>query len=136
MGALADGALAAGGTVVGIMPGHLVDRERAHRGLAELLVTETMHERKALLAEHADAFVALPGGIGTFEELFEAWTWAGLGIHRKPVGLLNVAGYYDGLVAFLDHAASSGFLRAEHRSLLTVRERSDELLGHLTRAVS
>jgi uncharacterized protein (TIGR00730 family) len=136
MGALADGALAAGGAVTGIMPGHLVDLERAHRGLTDLVVTQTMHERKARLAQHADAFLALPGGIGTFEELFEAWTWAGLGIHRKPVGLLNVQGYYDGLIGFLDHAARRGFLRAEHRGLLLVSASGEEVLDRLSTAAT
>ena len=131
MGALADAALDAGGQVTGVMPERLVAREAAHGALTELVVTQTMHERKALLAQHADAFVALPGGIGTFEELFEAWTWAGLGIHRKPVGLLNVAGYYDGLVGFLDHAAAEGFFRAEHRELLVVETSAGALIRRL-----
>ena len=131
MGALADGALERGGHVTGVMPEGLVAREAAHRGLTSLVVTRTMHERKALLAEHADAFVALPGGIGTFEELFEAWTWAGLGIHRKPVGLLNVAGYYDALAAFLDHATTEGFLRADLRGLLVAERSAAALLARL-----
>src|SRR5690606_3148407 len=99
MGAVADATLAAGGKVVGVIPEALVRKEVAHRGNVELIVTRSMHERKTKMAELADGFVALPGGIGTFEELFEIWTWAQLGFHRKPCGLFNVAGYYDGLLA-------------------------------------
>ena len=131
VGALADGALEHGGRVTGVMPEGLVAREAAHGGLTDLVVTQTMHERKALLAEHADAFVALPGGIGTFEELFEAWTWAGLGIHRKPVGLLNVEGYYDTLAAFLDHATTEGFLRADLREMVVVERSASALLARM-----
>lgn len=110
MGVVADAALAAGARVVGVIPQSLVEREQAHRGCTELLVVETMHERKRLMAEHADAFIALPGGIGTMEEFFEIWTWRQLGYHNKPVGLLNIDGYYDGLNGFLQHALASGFL--------------------------
>ena len=120
MGALADGALAAGGEVIGIMPKHLVDREVAHTGLTTLHVVSSMHERKALLAELSDGFLAMPGGLGTMEELFEIWTWGQLGLHRKPYGVLNVAGFYGPLLAFLDHAVREGFVRQEYRDLLAV----------------
>lgn len=133
MGALADEMLRTGGTVVGVIPASLVSRERAHRGLGELVITESMHERKAVMAERADGFVALPGGIGTMEELFEIWTWAQLGIHRKPCGLLNAAGYFDRLVQFLDVAATEGFVQAAQREMLIVADDSGELLDHLAR---
>jgi hypothetical protein len=120
MGALAEGALGAGGEVIGIMPRHLVDREVAHTGLSELRVVGSMHERKALLAELSDGFLAMPGGLGTLEELFEVWTWGQLGLHRKPYGLLEVAGFYAPLLTFLDHAVSAGFIRREYRELLVV----------------
>jgi len=110
MGVLADHVLAGGGRLTGVIPHGLAARELAHRGVSDMRVVPTMHARKALMAELADAFVALPGGIGTLEELFEVVTWAQLGIHRKPVGVLNVAGYYDPLVALLDHAAAEGFV--------------------------
>src|SRR6478672_656765 len=109
MGTLADSVLQAGGEVVGVIPAALVDREIAHRGLTRLHVVDTMHARKSKMAELADAFVALPGGIGTLEEFFEVWTWGQLGIHHKPVGLVNTAGYYDGLIRFLDHAVGERF---------------------------
>jgi uncharacterized protein (TIGR00730 family) len=118
MGALADAALEAGGEVIGVIPRALVEKEISHRGLSELCVVESMHERKALMAERADAFLALPGGFGTLEEIFEALAWRQLRIHRKPCGLLNVAGYYDGLLAMLDHAVAEGFLRSENRGLI------------------
>jgi uncharacterized protein (TIGR00730 family) len=120
MGVLADAVLAAGGTAVGVIPQGLVDRELAHTGLTELHVVATMHERKALMAELSDAFAALPGGCGTADELFEILTWAQLGLHAKPVGLLNVAGFFDPLLAWLDRAVRDGFVRAEHRRLLHV----------------
>ena len=120
MGTLADTALAAGGTVVGVIPQGLVDREIAHRGLSDLRVVGSMHERKAQMAELADGFIAVPGGIGTLEELIEVYTWSQLGIHDKGCGVLNTRGYYDGLAAFLDHAVQEGFLRAQHRAVLTV----------------
>ncbi|MBS7541250.1 LOG family protein [Ancylobacter lacus] len=118
MGALADAALAAGGEVIGIIPQRLVEKEVAHRGLADLRVVRSMHERKALMAELSDGFVALPGGAGTLEELFEVWTWAQLGNHTKPCAVMNVAGYYDGLLAFLDHAEAEAFMRPQHRRML------------------
>src|SRR4051812_40874818 len=131
MGALADGALAAGGEVIGVMPRHLVEREVAHRGLSELRVVDSMHDRKAQLAELADGFVALPGGLGTLEELFEVWTWGQLGLHRKPYGLLEMAGYYAPLLAFLDHAVSAGFIRSEYRALLVVDTEPAGLLARM-----
>ena len=118
MGALADAALEAGGEAIGVIPRALVEKEIAHRGLSELCVVESMHERKALMAELADAFLALPGGIGTFEELCEALAWSKLGIHGKACGLLNVEGYYDPLLAMMDRAVSEGFLAPEDRALL------------------
>jgi uncharacterized protein (TIGR00730 family) len=120
MGALADAALTSGGEVVGVIPRALVDREIAHTGLTRLHVVETMHERKATMAELADAFIALPGGLGTLEELFEVWTWGYLGLHAKPYGLLNVDGYYEPLIQFLDHARDQGFIRAAQREMLAV----------------
>jgi uncharacterized protein (TIGR00730 family) len=131
MGVLADTALAAGGEVIGVMPQALVDREIAHEGLTELRVVASMHERKALMAELSDAFVAVPGGIGTLEELIEIYTWSQLGIHAKPCGVLNVDGYYDHLAAFLDHAVAAGFLKAEHRAVLSVASEPSELLERL-----
>jgi len=118
MGALADAALAAGGTVVGIIPEHLVQWEVAHQGLTRLEIVHSMHERKARMADLSDAFIALPGGLGTFEELFEILTWAQLGLHRKPFGLLNTAGYYDSLLALLDSGVQERFLRPEHRAMI------------------
>lgn len=131
MGVLADTALAAGGEVIGVMPRALVDREIGHTGLTELRVVGSMHERKALMAELSDAFVAVPGGIGTLEELIEVYTWSQLGIHTKACGVLNVAGYYDHLAAFLDHAVTAGFLRPAHRAVLTVASEPEELLERL-----
>ena len=128
MGALADSARAAGGEVVGVMPQALVDREIGHTGIDDLRVVETMHERKALMVELADAFVALPGGIGTLEELFEVYTWAQLGIHAKPLALLDVAGYYEPLAAFLDHAVAQRFLRPETRGMLAIADSIEGVL--------
>jgi uncharacterized protein (TIGR00730 family) len=128
MGVTADAALAAGGEVIGVMPQALIDREIGHTGLSELRVVDSMHERKALMAELADAFIALPGGIGTLEELIEVYTWSQLGIHDKACGVLNVNGYYDALAAFLDHAVTAGFLRPQHRAVLTVADTPEELL--------
>lgn len=118
MGAVADAALEAGGRVIGVIPQHLEDWEVGHRGLTELEIVGSMHERKARMAELADAFIALPGGLGTFEELFEILTWAQLGLHQKPFGLLNTAGYYAALLALLDTAVQERFLRPEHRRLI------------------
>jgi len=131
MGVIADTALAAGGEVIGVMPQALIDREIGHRGLTELKVVGSMHERKALMAELADAFVAVPGGIGTLEELIEVYTWSQLGIHDKACGVLNVDGYYDGLVTWLDDAVAAGFLRPQHRAVLSVAEDPAELLDRL-----
>ncbi|MDQ3216869.1 MAG: TIGR00730 family Rossman fold protein [Actinomycetota bacterium] len=131
MGELADTVLAAGGEVVGIMPRQLVEKEVAHLGLTDLHVVESMHERKAAMADLSDAFVALPGGIGTLEEIIEVYTWSQLGLHQKACALLNINGYYDGLTAFLDHAVAEGFLAESHRGLLVVVERPEELIEHL-----
>ncbi len=131
MGALADAALAAGGEVIGIMPRHLVDREVAHAGLTELRVVASMHERKALLAELSDGFLAMPGGLGTLEELFEIWTWGQLGLHRKPYGLFQVEGFYTPLLEFLDHAVAAGFIRPENRALLAVHDEPAELIRRM-----
>ena len=120
MGVLADAALAAGGEAIGVIPVALVEREIAHTGLTELHPVKTMHERKAMMADLADAFVALPGGVGTLEELLEIWTWGQLGHHKKPVGLLNAGGFFDALLAFLDFQASELFMRREHRDMLIV----------------
>jgi uncharacterized protein (TIGR00730 family) len=129
---LADASLAAGGKVIGVMPTALVAKEKAHQGLTELHVVGSMHERKALMAELADGFIALPGGAGTLDELFEVWTWGQLGLHGKPCGLLNVASYYDSLATFLDHAVSEGFVRACHRDMLLIATTAEELLSRFT----
>jgi uncharacterized protein (TIGR00730 family) len=128
MGALADAALAAGGEVIGVIPQALVEREIAHRGLTELRIVASMHERKALMAELADGFVALPGGIGTLEELFEVWTWGQLGLHAKPCALLDTDGFYGPLAAFLDHLVDAGFVREAHRAMLLTAHSPEELL--------
>ena len=128
MGAVADAALAAGGEVIGVIPQALVDREIAHPGLSELRVVSSMHERKALMADLADGFAALPGGMGTLEELFEVYTWTQLGLHSKPLGLLDVRDYFGQLVAFLDHTVAERFMTAEHRELLVVERRAVALL--------
>jgi uncharacterized protein (TIGR00730 family) len=131
MGVLADTVLGAGGRVVGVIPRALVARELAHRGLSELRVTESMHERKQVMADLADAFVALPGGAGTLEELFEAWTWGQLGLHRKPCGVLDADGYFEALIAFLDHAMAEGFVQRAHRAMLLVAHEPEDLLDRL-----
>ena len=131
MGMLAEATLAAGGEVVGVIPQHLMDYEVGHDGLTELHVVGSMHERKALMADLADGFVALPGGMGTLEELAEILTWAQLGLHRKPVGALDVDGYWQPLLTFLDHARDEEFLRPSHRELLIARPTVDELLAAL-----
>jgi uncharacterized protein (TIGR00730 family) len=131
MGVVADAVLEAGGCATGIIPRSLEAREVAHRGLTELVVVESMHERKALMAERSDAFVALPGGLGTIEELVEAATWTQLGIHEKPVGLLDSAGYWASFGAFLDHAVTAGFVRAEHRGTVVVDADPEALLARL-----
>ena len=128
MGAVADGCRGAGGHVTGIIPGFLEQKEIAHHDISDLRVVGSMHERKTLMAELSDGFIALPGGIGTFEELFEIWTWSQLGQHRKPCGLLNVAGFYDRLVAFLDGVVAEGFLKDDHRRTLLVDTDAGALL--------
>lgn len=131
MGAVADAALAAGAEVVGVIPERLVGLEVGHRGLTTLHVVETMHERKRLMAELADVFVALPGGIGTFEELFEVWTWRHLGYHDQPIGLLNVEGFYDPLLAFMRQTEAAGFVDGTQQRMLTVGAEPIELLDRL-----
>src|SRR5438876_1061555 len=128
MGALADAALAAGGEVIGVIPRAMIAEERAHTSLTELIPVETMHERKHRMAQLADAFVALPGGIGTLEEIIEIFTWLQLGLHLKPVGLLNVSGFYDLLLRFLAQLRDQQFLTPGHHSMLTVAEDPDSLL--------
>lgn len=131
MGVVADAALAAGASVVGVIPESLMGRELGHRGLTELHVVDTMHQRKMLMAERSDAFLALPGGIGTFEELFEVWSWRQLGYHDKPLGLLNVAGYYDALLGFLTHSRERGFMTTGQTDLLQVGDEPLALLRRL-----
>lgn len=128
MGTVADAARAAGGEVIGVIPQSLVEREVAHTGLADLRVVGSMHERKALMAELSDAFIALPGGIGTLEEIFEVWTWGQLGSHTKPCAFLNVEGFYDRLLGFLDHVVEEAFLKPAHRSMILVENRPESLL--------
>ena len=131
MGALADACLEAGGRVTGVIPAHLWDRELGHGGVADMRVVPSMHERKALMAELADGFVALPGGVGTMEEFFEVWTWGQLGLHAKPYGLLNADGYFDPLIQFLDHMVEERFLPAEHRAVVLVEREPARLLDRL-----
>ena len=131
MGALADAALAAGGEVIGVIPQGLVDRELAHPGLTELRVVATLHERKATMADLADAFIALPGGLGTLEELAEVTSWAQLQLHAKPIGLLDDGRYWSSLLTWLDHAVSEGFVAPAHRGLLLRATDLDDLLGRL-----
>ena len=134
MGALADSVLEAGGEVVGVIPQPLVDKEVAHRWLSELIIVGTMHERKARMADMADAFVAMPGGFGTFEEFCEVVTWTQLGVHAKPCGVLNVNGFYDPLLALFDRALADGFLRAEHRGLVLTERTVPGILDRVTQA--
>jgi len=131
MGVLADAALSEGGEVIGVIPQGLASRELAHASLTELRVVSSMHERKALMAALVDGFIALPGGLGTFEETLEVLTWSQLGIHRKPVGVLNVAGYFDGLRRMLGHAVAEGFVRREYLALLLFDEQPSSLLDAL-----
>ena len=131
MGVLADAVMAAGGEVIGVIPGSLADKEVAHGGISELRVVSTMHERKALMAELSDAFIALPGGFGTLDETFEILTWAQLGLHTKPCGMLNAGGYFDSLLVFLDSAVQEGFLQPAHRRLLVQAENPETLLRKL-----
>jgi uncharacterized protein (TIGR00730 family) len=132
MGVLADAVLDAGGQAIGVIPQTLVDREVAHSGLTELHVVKNLHERKARMAELADAFLALPGGVGTMEELFEVWSWGKLGLHSKPCGLLNVNGYFDSLRTLTDQMVTEGFLEPVHRELLLIEEQPNVLLDRLT----
>ena len=136
MGTVADAALAAGGQVIGVIPQALMDREVGHLGLSELHVVQTMHERKHLMAERADAFIALPGGIGTFEELFEVWSWQQLGFHDKPVALLNVEGYYDALLDFMRLSFERGFVSAPQYHALLVDDDPARLLAHIAKAAA
>ncbi|MEI8264169.1 MAG: TIGR00730 family Rossman fold protein [Betaproteobacteria bacterium] len=133
MGSVADAVLASGGRVVGVIPRKLREREVGHTGLSEIHIVDTMHQRKQKMAERADVFLALPGGIGTLEELFEVWTWRQIGYHDQPIGLLNVGGFYDGLLAFLRHTVSSGFLEQAQLDKLHVGTDADELLERLHR---
>jgi uncharacterized protein (TIGR00730 family) len=134
MGLLADEVLARGGEVIGVIPGAMVDREIAHRGLTDLRIVDSMHERKAMMAGLADAFIALPGGFGTFEEFCEAVTWTQLGLHQKRCGLLNVAGFYDPLLALFDRAVADGFLKPENRAIVTAEAEPSALLDRLSLA--
>ena len=131
MGVLADAALAGGGEVIGVIPRSLADREIAHGGVTDLRVVDSMHTRKALMAELSDAFIAMPGGVGTFEEFFEAVTWTQLGVHRKPCGLLNVGGFYAPLAAFIDQAVTEGFIKPIHRAMIVVDDNPERLLNSL-----
>ncbi len=130
---MADAALEGGGEVIGVIPRKLAVREVSHAGLGALHVVESMHERKAMMAELSDAFVALPGGIGTFEELFEVWTWGQLGMHAKPCAVLDVEGYYAPLLAFIEHSVAEGFLEPVYRDMLVVAEDAESLLTQLAR---
>src|SRR5262245_37983849 len=134
MGVIADAVLDAGGEVTGVIPHSLAEREIEHRGLTKLHVVDSMHTRKAMMAELADAFIAMPGGVGTFEEFFEAVTWTQLGLHRKPCGLLNTAGFYTPLAAFIDQAVTEGFIRATHRAIIVVDDDPERLLNTLSKA--
>lgn len=128
MGRVADAALAEAGRVVGVIPKHMLDRGIGHEGLTELHVVQSMHERKALMADFGEGFIALPGGMGTLEELAEIVTWAQIGLHRKPCGVLNVGGYYDHLLSFIDHAVAAGFIRPLHRSLVLSADSPEKLV--------
>lgn len=134
MGIMADAALAAGARVIGVIPKALVEKEWAHTGCTELHIVENMHERKRIMAEHADAFLALPGGIGTLEEFFEVWTWRQLGYHNKPVGLLNLDGFYDSLLDFLNSAVKTGFMNAWQMELIRTGSDAESLLEALVQA--
>ena len=133
MGVIADAVLEAGGEVIGVIPHSLAQREIEHQGLTQLHVVDSMHTRKAMMAELADAFIAMPGGVGTFEEFFEAVTWTQLGLHRKPCGLLNVAGFYTPLAAFIDQAVTEGFIKPVHRASIVVDDNAERLLDTLAK---
>ena len=134
MGVIADAVLRLGGEATGVIPRALVEREVGHTGLTRMFVVKDMHERKAMMADLADGFIAMPGGLGTLEELFEMLTWAQLGIHAKPVGVLNVGGFYDGLVGFLGHLQGEGFVRPEHTGLMLVESAPEALVRRLQSA--
>jgi uncharacterized protein (TIGR00730 family) len=136
MGAISDAVIDAGGEAIGVIPRDLVEKELASTRLRDLRVTSSMHERKAMMAELSDGFIALPGGIGTFEEMFEIWTWAQLGYHAKPIGMLNVAGFYDGLAAFLDRVVDEGFLREKQRGMMLCESEAEKLLEGMKRYVA
>lgn len=136
MGVVADAAMAAGGEVIGIIPQSLLDAEVGHKGLTRLEVVDGMHARKARMAELSDAFIALPGGLGTLEELFEVWTWGQLGYHAKPLGLLDVNGFYEKLGGFLDHIVEEGFVRPAHRAMLLLGQQPDALLDGMNEFVA
>jgi uncharacterized protein (TIGR00730 family) len=131
MGTIADEVLRLGGEVTGVIPKALLDKEVGHAGLTRLHIVKDMHERKAMMADLSEGFIAMPGGIGTFEELFEVFTWSRLGLHDKPIGLLNVSGFYDGLIAFLEHTVAQGFLSTEHASLLIHASDAEHLVAGL-----
>lgn len=131
MGVIADEVLRLGGEATGVIPKHLVEREVGHPGLTRLFVVKDMHERKAMMSDLAEGFIAMPGGMGTLEELFETITWAQLGIHAKPIGLFNVNGFYDGLSAFVDHLVATGFVRPAHAALMTLDADPDALIRRL-----
>lgn len=135
MGVLADAVLEGGGHVLGVIPHALAQRELAHQGVQDLRLVESMHERKAVMADNADAFVAMPGGMGTFDEFFEILTWAQLGFHQKPSGLLNTVGYFEGLIEFLDHSVREGFVREAHRRVIEIDATPAGLLDRLARRV-
>jgi uncharacterized protein (TIGR00730 family) len=135
MGIVADAVLEGGGRVIGVIPDPLATAEVAHDGLTELHVVADMHQRKAMMADRADGFLTMPGGIGTFEEFFETLTWAALKLHQKPMGILNVAGYFDPMLALLDHAVNEGLLRAKHLGLLITSDDPDELVAAMLERV-
>jgi uncharacterized protein (TIGR00730 family) len=131
MGVIADAVLAAGGQVIGVIPDNLLAKELDHRGLSELRIVGTMHERKALMGDLADGFIAMPGGFGTYDEFCEVLTWAQLGLHKKPCAMLNVDGYYDAMIAMFDHATQEGFIRPDHRGMLIISADVNELLDRM-----
>jgi len=135
MGIVADAALSAGGEVIGVLPKVLEDKELGHKGLTELHIVGSMHERKALMADLSDAFLALPGGAGTMEEIFEIWTWGQLGLHKKPCGFLNTGGFYDGLIGFFDHQTEEGFMKQVMRDMVKVGATPESLIGQFANYV-
>ena len=136
MGKVANAALEAKGEVIGVIPHHLADKELAHEGATQMIRVNSMHERKQMMADLSDGFIILPGGIGTLEELFETYTWLQLGLHSKPIGILNVAGFFDHMLVFLDHMVADRFLKAEHRSMLIVDNDMERLLQRMTAFVA